>query len=214
MLGALGDSFEAWRLFLHPEQQRLATTAFKGSAKVTGGPGTGKTVVALDRVRHLVDKLPPGRTRPVLLTTYNTNLAADLKQRLWLLGDEELLRRVHVVSIDQLAREVVAEHPTSDLGSPLDDEAALNLWHTVCTEEGVYDFDAEFLDSEFKHVILAQGCGSREQYFRAERPGRGRLQRPERRLVSSLVEAYRTRLAGPVMFFAVLQEDRWPPGPA
>ncbi|WP_406362292.1 3'-5' exonuclease [Streptomyces sp. NBC_01579] len=142
-------------------------------------------------------KLPPGLTRPVLLTTYNTNLAADLKQRLRLLGGEELLRRVHVVSIDQLAREVVAEHPTSDLGSPLDDEAALNLWHTVCTEEGVYDFDAEFLDSEFKHVILAQGCGSREQYFRAERPGRGRLQRPERRLVWSLVEAYRTRLAGP-----------------
>jgi hypothetical protein len=53
---------------------------------------------------------------------------------------------------------------TSDLGSPLDDEAALNLWHTACTEEGVYDFDAELLDAEFKHVILAQGCGSREQY--------------------------------------------------
>ncbi|MEU5697884.1 AAA family ATPase [Streptomyces aurantiacus] len=36
---------------------------------MTGGPGTGKTVVALHRVRHLVDQLPPGRTRPVLLTT-------------------------------------------------------------------------------------------------------------------------------------------------
>src|SRR5690606_37574242 len=42
VLGALGRSFDAWRLFLHPEQRRLATGDFKGSSKVTGGPGTGK----------------------------------------------------------------------------------------------------------------------------------------------------------------------------
>ncbi|MQS38591.1 hypothetical protein [Streptomyces katsurahamanus] len=55
VLGALGRSFVAWRLFLHPKQQRLAVGDFKGSAKVTGGPESGKTVVALHRVRHLVE---------------------------------------------------------------------------------------------------------------------------------------------------------------
>ncbi len=64
VLDALGDGFDAWRLFLHPEQHRLATASFKGSAKVTGGPGTGKTVVALHRVRHLRPSCRRGRPDP------------------------------------------------------------------------------------------------------------------------------------------------------
>ncbi|MEU5308772.1 UvrD-helicase domain-containing protein [Streptomyces sp. NPDC021562] len=195
VLDALGDGFEAWRLFLHPEQHRLATTSFKGSAKVTGGPGTGKTVVALHRVRHLVEKLPPGHSRPVLLTTYNTNLAKDLRDRLLRLGGDELVRRVDVKSIDQLAREVVQEtHPGSPLPPPLSDEQALSLWHSVCTEAEVYAFDVEFLDWEFRHVILAQGCGTDHMYFRAERRGRGVLQRQQRRQVWELVQRYRAHL--------------------
>ncbi|MFG2565082.1 UvrD-helicase domain-containing protein [Streptomyces sp. NPDC048567] len=197
VLEALGDSFEAWRLFLHPEQHRLATASFKGSAKVTGGPGTGKTVVALHRVRHLVDRLPPGRTRPVLLTTYNTNLAADLRERLHRLGGDALVRRVDVKSVDQLAREVVAQHPGSVLGTPMGDEEAMALWHRVCTEAGVFDFDADFLNAEFKHVILAQGCGTERLYFRAERKGRGLLQRADRKRVWELVQMYRSLLDGP-----------------
>lgn len=181
VLDALGDSFEAWRFFLHPEQHRLATTSFKGSAKVTGGPGTGKTVVALHRVRHLVDRLPPGQTRPVLLTTYNTNLAADLRERLHRLGGDALVRRVDVRSVDQLAREVIKQRPGSVLGTPMVDEEAMALWHRACAEAGVFDYDADFLDSEFKHVILAQGCGTERMYLRAERKGRGVLQRADRR---------------------------------
>ncbi|MEU2165869.1 UvrD-helicase domain-containing protein [Streptomyces sp. NPDC019208] len=195
VLDALGDGFAAWRLFLHPEQHRLATTSFKGSAKVTGGPGTGKTVVALHRVRHLVERLPPGHTKPVLLTTFNTNLAKDLRDRLHQLGGDELVRRVDVKSIDRLAREVVQEtHPGSPLPPPLSDEQALGLWHTVCAEAEEYAFDAEFLDWEFKHVILAQGCGTDHMYFRAERKGRGVLQRPQRRKVWELVQRYRAHL--------------------
>ncbi|WP_161500859.1 UvrD-helicase domain-containing protein [Embleya scabrispora] len=195
VLDALGEGFEAWRLFLHPEQRRLASVDFKGSAKITGGPGTGKTVVALHRVKHLVDRLPPGDTRPVLLTTYNTNLAADLKERLRLLGGAELIRRVDVKSIDQLAREVLVEAWNEPPGRPLDDQAALDLWHTVCLEAGSYDLDAAFLDSEFQHVILAQRCDTPQLYYRAERRGRGQLQRPQRIRVWELMQAYREHLS-------------------
>jgi superfamily I DNA/RNA helicase len=196
VLGALGRGFDAWRLFLHPEQQRLATGDFKGSAKVTGGPGTGKTVVALHRVRHLVDRLPPGRTRPVLLTTYNTNLALDLRDRLRLLGGDALLSRVDVKSVDALAREIVQESRL-EIGRPLDDDAAMNLWHAVRTEHNLPEYDAEFLDTEFKHVVLANRCGSWEAYRRVGRAGRPRITTAQRHQVWQLVQAYRAHLDGP-----------------
>lgn len=78
-----------------------------GPARVGGGPGTGKTIVALHRARHLVSQLTAGRTEPVLLTTSNKNLAADLRARLLELGGEELLGRVEISHVDPLALRVV-----------------------------------------------------------------------------------------------------------
>lgn len=196
VLGALGKSFDAWRLFLHPEQKRLASGDFKGSAKVTGGPGTGKTVVALHRVRHLVDGLPPGYSHAVLLTTYNTNLALDLKNRLRQLGGDELVGRVDVKSVDVLAREIVQESRV-ELGRPLDDEAAMNLWHTVRTETGLFEYDADFLDTEFKHVIVAGRCGSWDAYRRIGRSGRPRISTAQRHDIWQLVQAYKAHLDSP-----------------
>ncbi|WP_079160467.1 UvrD-helicase domain-containing protein [Streptomyces pactum] len=193
VLGALGRSFDAWRLFLHPEQHRLATGDFKGSAKVTGGPGTGKTVVALHRVRHLVDRLPPGHSRAVLLTTYNTNLARELEQRLRQLGGDGLLRRVDVKSVDALALEIVQES-RRELGRPLDDDAAMNLWHTVRVETGLLAYDADFLDAEFKHVVLANRCGAWDTYRRVGRSGRPRISTAQRHDVWQLVQAYKAHL--------------------
>ena len=61
-------------------------------------------------MKWLVERLPPGSSgKDVLFTTFNKNLAADLRQRLLLLGGPELLDRVDVVNIDQLATQVVNE---------------------------------------------------------------------------------------------------------
>lgn len=50
---------------------------------MTGGPGTGKTVVALHRALHLARQLPDDAPdESVLLTTYTRNLAADLRRGL------------------------------------------------------------------------------------------------------------------------------------
>ncbi|MGW3625692.1 UvrD-helicase domain-containing protein [Streptomyces sp. NPDC000880] len=195
VLDALGNSFEAWRLFLHPEQLRLTTTTFKGSAKVTGGPGTGKTVVALHRVRHLVAQLPPGHDRPVLLTTYNTSLAEDLRQRLRRLGGDEVLKRVRIESVEALARRIVAEEPSVDLGRPLPDDAAMQLWHTVRTETGLLQYEADFLDDEFRHVVIPGQCAVWEKYRTANRAGRKRITPRQKKEIWSLVDAYRAHLA-------------------
>ena len=49
---ALDGEFEKWRHFLHPSQKLMVSNHYKGSVKVSGGAGTGKTVAALHRLKH------------------------------------------------------------------------------------------------------------------------------------------------------------------
>ncbi|HLW00266.1 MAG TPA: hypothetical protein VKT82_16485 [Ktedonobacterales bacterium] len=46
---ALNYPLERWRLFLHPSQQSIVQRRFDGPALVSGGSGTGKTVIGLHR---------------------------------------------------------------------------------------------------------------------------------------------------------------------
>jgi hypothetical protein len=47
-----GD-LEGWRVFLHRDQRRVAYRDYNGPALIRGGAGTGKTVVAMHRAKHL-----------------------------------------------------------------------------------------------------------------------------------------------------------------
>lgn len=193
----LAESFERWQIFLHPTQRRLVERRYSGPARVGGGPGTGKTIVALHRVAHLVRSLPPGDDRAVLLTTFNRNLAADLRTRLVALAGEEILARVDVINIDRVAARVVAE---GDPGAPkrkVDDNQAPQLWRRFLTAEiGDTEWDADFLAAEWEQVILGQSLVNRSDYFRARRPYRGRnLNRMERDQVWELAERFARWLA-------------------
>lgn len=48
-----GGDFGAWRVLLHPEQRKYATRSYAGPFRLSGGAGTGKTVVLLHRARML-----------------------------------------------------------------------------------------------------------------------------------------------------------------
>src|SRR5690606_21909537 len=76
-----------WRVFLHPSQRKLVEMKSTGAARVLGGAGTGKTVVAMHRARHLALSCPPDRK--VLFTTFTRNLAADIQAQLAILCREE-----------------------------------------------------------------------------------------------------------------------------
>ncbi|WP_320777934.1 UvrD-helicase domain-containing protein [Streptomyces sp. CRN 30] len=189
-----GD-FGRWKVFLHPAQSKLVERRYSGPARVGGGPGTGKTIVALHRVRHLVAQLPPGHNKPVLLTTYNKNLAADLRSRLLELGGEQLLSRVDVSHVDQLALRVVREAEPGSRKQTIDDSQAVREWRALLDELGETDWDAEFLHDEWTQVILGQAVGTRTDYFRARRAGRGRnIGRAERAAVWQLAERFTQRL--------------------
>ncbi|MEV7048020.1 UvrD-helicase domain-containing protein [Streptomyces anulatus] len=190
-----GGDFGRWKVFLHPTQSRLVDREYSGPARVGGGPGTGKTIVALHRVKHLVDRLPPGRNKPVLLTTYNKNLAADLRSRMLQLGGEELLARVEISHVDQLALRVVREAEPGSAKQTLDESQALREWRAMLDELGETGWDAQFLHDEWSQVILGQAVVSRTEYFRARRAGRGKnIARAERAEIWQLAERFTQRL--------------------
>lgn len=163
----LDKPFEAWRVFLHPSQRKVAYRAsYSGPAQVTGGPGTGKTVVALHRVRHLLRHLRDGDR--VLLTTYTNALVAALRAGLAALVEDEALRdRVDIMTVDAFAGRVV-----STSRRPLRGDEEQARWEQTRRATG-FTGTAQFLAQEYKHVILAQNLRTCEEYEAAERKGRG-----------------------------------------
>src|SRR5699024_8582737 len=106
----LEGSFEAWRTFLHPEQRKWAyRDRYNGAFRLSGGAGTGKTVVAIHRARHLA-RSPGAR---VVLTTYTTTLSESLGRDLRSLDSDvrqpPTLGSAGAVvrGVDKLARELL-----------------------------------------------------------------------------------------------------------
>ncbi|SFD73287.1 UvrD-helicase domain-containing protein [Streptomyces aidingensis] len=177
--------FDAWRIFLHPSQYRVAyQDGYAGPARVTGGPGTGKTVVALHRAYHLARELPAGSPDGcVLLTTYTKDLAAELERCLALLVTDPAVRaKVRVVNVDALANEIVrADRGGAPLKLVFDQREILGRWARIARQVGA-GFPDVFLDQEWRQVVLAQALTSPEEYLKASRAGRGTALSPLRRL--------------------------------
>jgi putative nucleotidyltransferase with HDIG domain len=97
-------------LKLNPEQERFVTWAINagGPTLIKGGPGTGKSTVALHRVRALIDALrAAGNPQPRILFTTYTNALVSFSQQLLqrLLGDDAACVRVRTAD-DQAWRTV------------------------------------------------------------------------------------------------------------
>ncbi|MFD9719913.1 UvrD-helicase domain-containing protein [Streptomyces sp. NPDC059076] len=183
LLDILSRPFDAWRIFLHPSQRKVAYHhSYRGPARVSGGPGTGKTVVALHRALHLARRLPADAPdESILLTTFTRDLATDLRHSLELLIPEpELRAKIRVVNVDAVANQIVRE----DRGAPLSIVAAQReitaRWADVARRLGI-EYTEVFLDQEWRQVILAQDLRSPEAYLRASRVGRGTALGPLKR---------------------------------
>ncbi|MGW1058253.1 UvrD-helicase domain-containing protein [Micromonospora rubida] len=174
----LDKPFAAWRVFLHPSQRRVAyRVSYNGPAQVTGGPGTGKTVVALHRVKHLLARSPDSR---VLLTTYTNALAATLRENLaLLLDDEKQLTRVDVTTVNAYANRTV-RGLAGRVPAPIGDADERQIWRRVCRRLDL-PWTEQFLAQEHRHVILAQDVRSREAYREVSRRGRGSALGPRQR---------------------------------
>ncbi|MFD0891687.1 UvrD-helicase domain-containing protein, partial [Streptosporangium algeriense] len=97
----------AWCVFLQPTLHRLARwEAYEQPILVTGGAGTGKTLLALHRSAFLARR----GAGQILLVTFSQRLSTDLDSRLDLLIEDEVTRkRIEVGNVDRLAHRIVAE---------------------------------------------------------------------------------------------------------
>lgn len=160
--------FATWRVYLHPTQRTVVDASFKGPARVTGGPGTGKTVVVLHRA-HALAKRNEGR---VLVTTFTSTLSDTLRSGLDMIVDnEEVDERIEVSHVDRLAHRVFRrKHGPPNLLSS-DDEKG--LWLSIIDRLGLAFTDV-FLAEEWRQVVLARRIATAAAYLAAKRTGRGR----------------------------------------
>jgi len=181
-----------WRVFLHPSQARLVRRNFAGPARVLGGAGTGKTVVAMHRIRHLAREVFHAPGDRLLFTTFTRNLADNIRANLrGLCGDE--FDRIEVVHLHGWAMGYLrGQGVTVEIASNADLRAA---WReALAAHPGPWP--EAFYRSEWERVVQAQGLRTRDEYLQALRAGQSqRLTRPQRDQVWQVLDAYRQRLA-------------------
>ena len=212
-----GLSFAEWQLFLHPQQRALVERRANGPMRVSGGAGTGKTVIAVHRAVELAkrDKVD-GQEPRILLTTYTRNLADDLRRQIAQLEPrlpftEKLSEPgVMVSGLDRVARMILQQagakiSPIAQevIGQPRGRVLTYpreNMWQEVLTLMGDELPEklrsADFLESEYELIVLPQRVTTLKQYLRVRRPGRGvALDRSKRATVWKAMERYRDRSA-------------------
>ncbi len=186
----LRSPLDKWRTFLHPSQRVLVNRNYNGPARVLGGAGTGKTVVAMHRARVLARKCS-GDQR-VLFTTFSTNLAGDIQANMDKLCTREEMRRIRIVNLDAWVSQFLKEQGFNYHISY--EERELNeLWEDAIIEAGGgLGFEPAFLADEWAQVLLVMDELTLESYVHARRMGRGsRLRRKDRMQIWEVVECYR-----------------------
>lgn len=170
---ALDYPWDKWIVFLHPEQRKLATSAYSGPAKISGSAGTGKTVVALHRAAHLTRNNENAR---ILLTTLTTPLANALKNKLNILLAHEprLAERIDVYSLGGLVSRFFRLHgQNAGLGDSIATKAqVMELIDREAAALGLKGYTKSFLYDEWKELVDARQLQSWEEYGTVPRLGR------------------------------------------
>lgn len=190
LLAMIDAPLDKWRMFLHPNQEAIVRTNFRGPARVLGGAGTGKTVVAMHRARHLAKLFPDER---VLFTTFNRNLAANIAGLLdGLCGPER--ERIEVTNIHSWAvnygRKQWGTIKIADAGQ------SKHCWDAaLASADTAADWTRADYEAEWTDVVQFHGVTELAQYLKVSRAGCNKsLKRPQRAHIWLVLAAYRAEL--------------------
>ena len=175
-------------LKLDQEQERFVTWAVNaaGPTLLKGGPGTGKSTVALYRAQQLLKSLRErGVTPKILFTTYTNALVNFSKQLLAsLLGDDAAC--VEVRTADSIAREIFADrgaNPNIASSNTLNSIMRSAVTATLKSFDGTQlhqqakiqlltRLTPDYLVEEVCSVIDGRGISTLYEYLQATRAGR------------------------------------------
>lgn len=201
-------------LKLDKQQEPLTAWALSGPTLVKGGPGSGKSTVALYRLRAQVEHhlQENGRLPQVLFTTYTNALInfsesllrSLLRDKVKLQRNGKLPRELRVTTLHKTAAWIA--HGSGEkysIAGYSDRQEALNTARAALQPRGLGDagkipltaaiqnIHDDYLLDEFDWVIEGQNCRTLEDYLAASRAGRGMPFPQKRRLaVWKLYEVY------------------------
>ena len=188
----INGDLNKWQIFLHPSQRKIVESEFKGSVKVTGGAGTGKTVVALHRLKYLTQKPNLIDSRKVVFTTFTNALTINLNQ---------LAKKLHIdsstfqiVNIDSLLKELALSNKiittTTRILDMFNSKSSKDVWEEIL-EKNLSEFEIAFLIGEHQNVILYNDVKTIEEYLSTSRIGRGKpITRKQKMDIWNLVGKY------------------------
>jgi len=205
----LDAPLEKWRVFLHPSQERLVRKSFNGPARVLGGPGTGKTVVAMHRARYLAKEVYTDPSDRVLFTTYTANLAKNVDENLrHLCGDE--YARIECTHLHSWAVRFLRDHfkENHTVAQPHELD---KFWEEAIFSAEEFEFEPGFLRQEWESIVQAGEITELSDYLKASRRGRGKsISRPQRARIWKVFMRYRDALerSGKTEWSLVIREAR------
>ncbi|HSM56978.1 MAG TPA: UvrD-helicase domain-containing protein, partial [Candidatus Sulfomarinibacteraceae bacterium] len=213
-------TLSAFLLHLDERQRPLVDWALSGPTLVKGGPGSGKSTVALYRLRELAAHYMEenrqngrdGALPEILFTTYTnalTNASESLLRQL--LGDvlgledgQKLPKEIRITTLDRTVYWIVsASGMHFDIAGESQQQEALTyarmqLRPTALGDRdkllltgAIQDLRDDYLLEEFEWVIEGQDCRSEDDYLQAVRAGRAiPFNHSLRRAVWELYETY------------------------
>lgn len=188
----MAEPLEKWRVFLHPTQRKIVEKNYSGAARVLGGAGTGKTVVAMHRAKQLASQLKDKER--ILFTTYTANLASDIRDNLRKICSVEEIRKIDVINLDAWVAQFLREN-----GYPAEiiyDDKLTKIWEdAVAANDFSGEFPVSFYEDEYNRIVVAQEAFTLEKYVKTSRTGRGtRLDRRKRMQIWKVFESYQNML--------------------
>lgn len=183
-------------LNLDKQQEPLTSWALSGPTLVKGGPGSGKSTVALYRLRAIVEHaLAESDAIPEILFTTYTNALINSSQSLVHQLTRELLglkpkgklpKQIRITTLHKTASWIA--HHSGKRFAMADDRQRMDALHAaragmqpkafgdaanIPLARAIADLRDDYLLAEFDWVVEGQDCRSEADYLAADRTGRG-----------------------------------------
>ena len=176
-------SLLSFMLHLDPEQKRFVSRFEKGTGSgpwlVKGGPGSGKSTVALYCVREIFDPKSPtlggSADGPrVLFTTFTRSLTSAARHLLESLSVSS--KNLDIMNVDKLTTAFLSKEMRA---TTIQKNLSPIVVGVLARSGGKYTpftkDDANFIAAEIEWVIIGRDLNSEKEYVDADRSGRGRV---------------------------------------